>query len=261
MDMNRKTFRRRVLECETLVGTHQSINDVSVSEMVGNAGFDYVWIDTEHSTVDYDHLQGMLAVYRATGTAAIVRVAWNDPILVKRILELGPDGIVFPMIRSVEEAQKAVKSCLYPPDGTRSYGPRRAMEYGRKPLAEYLNGYRERLAIILQVEHIDAVEHLDEIIDSCDADAYVIGPMDLAASMGKLADRHDPEVTAVYEKAIRTVRAHGKTAGLSIGFCPAEEYARWRDWGINMISSGADYAYIIKGSSNMRETLGEVFGK
>ncbi|GAI93415.1 unnamed protein product [marine sediment metagenome] len=176
---------------EATVGTWLALGSPIVAEIIAHIGFDWVVIDTEHSAIDIETTQSIIQAMSATGTVPIVRVPWNDPALIKRALDAGAYGLVIPMVNSREDAARAVQASRYPPIGIRSYGGPRVRLYGGSDYFEHAN---EEIAIIVQIEHVDAVSHIDEILSVAGIDAFFIGPNDLAASMGvKLGlDNPDP---------------------------------------------------------------------
>jgi 4-hydroxy-2-oxoheptanedioate aldolase len=241
------------------LGTHISLNDSAITELIGNLGFDYLWIDLEHTAIDLYCLQQHLIAARAAGVSAIVRIPWNDPVRAKPVLEMGPDGIVFPMVNSYEEAKKAVEACLYPPKGIRGFGPRRAIQFGNIDIQDYLICVDHILLKFIQIEHIDAVRDLDRILTIAEIDGLVIGPRDLAASMGKIGEWEHPEVSATIQLVIDKVHAAGKPVGLSIGACAYQDILRWRDRGVDMISIAADTDLLLLGAKDLLEQMREIF--
>jgi len=125
-----KNIKEKIKKKIPIIGTLVSINDSSITELLCDIGFDFIWIDMEHTPIVKKDVHFHIMAAKGTGAATFVRVAWNDPILVKPILEMGPSGIIFPFIRTASEARKAVSSCLYPPKGIRGFGPRRSIKYG-----------------------------------------------------------------------------------------------------------------------------------
>jgi 2-keto-3-deoxy-L-rhamnonate aldolase RhmA len=241
------------------LGTHISLNDSAITELIGNLGFDYLWIDTEHTAIDLYCLQQHLIAARAAGVSAIVRVPWNDSVRAKPILEMGPDGIVFPMVNSYEEAQKAVEACMYPPKGVRGFGPRRAIQFGNVNIEDYLAQVDGSLLKFVQVEHIDAVRDLDRILTIAEIDGLVIGPRDLAASMGKIGKWDDPEVSAAIQSVIDRARRAGKPIGVSYGACAYEDILRWRERGVDMISIAADTDLLLQGAKQLFDQMKKIF--
>lgn len=252
-------LREKLLRGENIIGTHVSMTEPIITEMLGNLGFDYIWVDTEHTTVDLDTLQNHLIAARAANTSSVVRIAWNDPVRAKPVLEMGPDGIVFPQIKSFEEAELAVKSCLYPPLGIRGMGPGRAVNFGSQPFNDYLKHANDDTLIILQIEHVDMLNDLKRIVKIPRADVFLIGPMDFSASMGMLHDPWNARVQARLDEAIAIVQDAGKTVGLSIGDISTDEMDAWRRRGVRMISVGKDASYIVEGGMAMYKKLHSVF--
>ena len=245
---NSVAFRNRVLACENLDGTHVESTDPSFSEIFARAGFDYLWIDTEHTAMEYAQVQSHINICHAMGAAALVRVHMNDINHTKRILEMGPSGVIFPMVTTAEMADEAMASCLYPPLGVRGFGPKGAVHFGVDDIAEYIQDEPNRLSRFIQIEHVKTVRNLPEIVKNPYIDGYIIGPCDLSGSIGKLPNYKDPENIALIKESIAILKEHHKCIGLSIGSTDPEEIHRWRDMGINMISSGGDYNYAVTGA-------------
>ena len=123
-------LREKLNSGKTAIGSHISLADSTVTEIMGEVGFDYLWIDTEHTSMSLEDLRNHLVAARATGVSPIVRVPEVSQVQAKPILEMGPEGIIFPQVNSYEQALEAVAACRYPPKGNRGGGPRRAMHFG-----------------------------------------------------------------------------------------------------------------------------------
>lgn len=244
---------------EKALGTHIMSRDIQMTEVIASLGFDYLWIDMEHSALQSTEVEDHLMAARCIGTPCLVRIPWNDPVLVKPILEMGPAGVIFPMIRSYEEAKKAVANCLYPPRGVRSFGPRYAAHYGQDPVDAYVKQTEEDTMRIIQIEHVDAVNDLDRIVTVDGLDAFIIGPMDLSASVGKLGKLHDPEVCGLIDTTVQKIHAAGKLVGVSFGMCGRDEIEWWRKRDIDFISLANEMDFVIaKGKellSNMEDIM------
>jgi 2-keto-3-deoxy-L-rhamnonate aldolase RhmA len=257
--MQMHLFYRKLKKRIPVFGTHISLNDSTITELIGNLGFDYLWIDTEHTAIDLYCLQQHLIAARAAGVSAIVRIPWNDPVRVKPILEMGPEGIIFPMVNSYEEAKKAVESCMYPPKGNRGFGPRRAIQFGNVDIQEYLDNVDNNLLKFIQVEHIAAVRELDRILTIDTIDGLIIGPRDLAASMGKIGKWDDSEVSDVVQLVIDKVHTAGKPIGVSYGACDYDDILRWHERGVDMISIAADTDLLLLGANGLLKQMKEIF--
>ena len=143
-----------------------------------------------------------------------MRVPWNDPVHIKRALDLGCDGIIVPQVKTVDEARLAVAAAKYPPAGIRSVGIARAQQYGMT-LQDYVQSANDRVSILLQIEHTDAVAHIDEILAVPGVDAIVVGPYDLSASMGRPGQFAHPEVAEVIAALAKACREHKMPWALS----------------------------------------------
>lgn len=247
--MKKTNMKAKLHSGEMCIGTHVSLGECVVTEMMGNLPYDYLWIDLEHSCINSDQLLNHLIAARASGINAIVRLPWNDPVLAKPVLDSGADGIICPMVRNYDEARRAVEATSYPPRGVRGYGPRRASMFGMIEGAEFRAHADDRLMRFIQIEHIDAVRNLDRILTVDEIDAFIIGPNDLSGSMGLLGRINDSEVRKVIDDSITTIRAAGRVAGVSLGAADVDELRDWYDRGVRMVSSGYDVKYIMAGAN------------
>ncbi|MFO7574018.1 MAG: aldolase/citrate lyase family protein [Bacteroidales bacterium] len=192
-------------------GTIISMSVPQATEIMADAGFEWVLIDMEHSSLGLDDVHNIL---NAAGDRllTIVRVPGNDEIWIKRVLDLGCDGILVPMVNTREAAEAAVSCSLYPPAGRRSVGVSRAHRYG-PGFSGYVSDVGKSLIIMLQIEHIEAVKNIDSILSVEGISAIFIGPYDLSASMGLTGQVTHPDVA----DAIDTVKSKCNSAGLPWG--------------------------------------------
>ena len=245
-------IRKALASGKRLLGTHVNLTDYRLCEMLGYIGFDYLWIDMEHLSTDFKVVESHLIAAKSAGTPCMVRVTWNDIPNIKRVLEMGPDAIVVPMVNSVEEAKRAIDTCIYPPHGKRGFGPCRAVRYGLDDVNEYIEHGSFDTCRFLQVETLDAVEALEEICKIPYVDGFIIGPMDLSGSIGKLGRAlEDPETNRLIERAVRIAHENGLPIGLSTGADSEEELAHWMSKGIDFISSCTDMWQILSGSRTL----------
>jgi len=203
-------------EGKAAVGTWLVLGSPIVAEIIANMGFDWVVVDTEHGSIDIGATQSIIQAISTTDTVPMVRVPWNDPMSIKRALDAGAYGLVIPMVNSREEAIRAVKAARYPPLGIRSYGGPRARLYGGVDYFEHAN---EEIALIVQIEHIDAVNHVDEILSVEGVDGFFIGPSDLAISMGLKPgmDQTDPRHIEAVNKVLASGKKHHVPGGIHVG--------------------------------------------
>lgn len=220
--MERVEALKRKMESGRLVkGFFLTMADPAVSEMAGYAGYDYVWIDAEHGPLDRQEILHHIMAAQGSGCAAFVRVPGVDRTMLKAILDMGPDGIIFPFTDSAEIAKEAVRACSYPDfGGVRGQGPVRAIRYGLVNEEEYVLSAYARVLKIAQIETMEGYENLEEILEVEGLDSLFIGSADLSRSM---RGRHDKaELKTVYEDICRRTRAKGKYLGAVIGADPRE---------------------------------------
>ena len=249
------TFKERVRNREYLCGTHINLNDPCIAKIVGMLGFDYIWIDMEHSYLTYDHLLSHIQTIQACGTPVIVRCPQHDFTAAKKILEMGPDGIIFPMVKTKEEVDRLISYTLYPPYGNRGFGPLNAVNFGVDSALDYVTHNHETMCRFIQIEHIDLVKDLENVVDNPWIDGYIFGPNDLSGSIGQLMNVFVDDTQALVRESIDILNKHGKCIGLSTGDTSPEVVARWHDMGIHMISAGCDLNMLADNMRIMKNTL------
>lgn len=255
---NLARIKDKIAEGKPVIGSHVSLTDSVVSEIIGLAGFDFLWIDTEHSSIDKKDLLLHLISCREAGAAAFVRVPWNDPVLVKPVLEMGPDGIVFPFIRTAEDAKRAVSTCTYPPAGVRGFGPLRATKYGLIDTQQYIKESGDLIWKIMQIEHVEAVENLEEILAVEGVDSIVVGSNDLSGSIGLLGQTGHQEVKKLMDRIGETARKFTKPLGVSMGY-NLEAIKEWISRGISWIGVGGDCGFLMTSARNTLENTNSLF--
>ncbi|MDM7274537.1 MAG: aldolase/citrate lyase family protein [Thermoprotei archaeon] len=239
----------KALKGETLVGTWLTMNSPEVAEGLSFLPLDFVVIDMEHSPLDPYDVEVMLIALKGSQTAGIVRVPWNSPVAIKRVLDLGPDGILVPWVSSLEEAKQLEKAILYPPRGIRGVGPRRAVKYGLVDRREYYEKYLENLIVIAQVETRGAIENLEGILSVETVTGVLVGPSDLSASLGIFGQIDSPAFMQVIEEVARKARARKPLVAI---YAPTLEYAREaRKLGFNMVALSSDIEVLLKAYNNM----------
>ena len=214
---NIEKIRKRMAAGELCYGTHCSNTDLDFYEICGHMGYDYIWICNEHFGMTQPMVKNAIIATNAGGAAAFVRVADHEASTVKPVLECGPDGVIFPMVNTADDARKCVANCLYPPKGNRGYGPLRGIDYGLMSMDEYLSKVEGSFLRLMQCETVESVRNLDEILEVEGVDVIICGPMDLSSSIGKMGQFHDPEVKELIMTIIRKCKQHNKPFGLSVG--------------------------------------------
>ena len=185
------------------------------TEILGRQGFDWVLIDMQHGCMSYETALDMIRALDQTPVVPIVRVPWNDPGIIGRMLDAGALGILVPMIQTVDDARRAVEACLYPPLGRRSFGPVRV---GLRDGPGYVQSANARVAVIPMIETTEALDAVDEIAAVPGVDALFVGPFDLSIALGLPPGDNDgkPAFDAAIEKVATAAKRTGKaTAVLS----------------------------------------------
>ncbi len=253
--MQQHTFRRRLEAGERLIGTIVTLSDPAVAEIMAQAGFDWLWFDAEHSPLNVSQVQ---VLAQAAGKCpCLVRVPALDEAWVKKTLDAGVEGIIFPLVTSAEQAARAAALTKYPPLGQRPVGLGRAQGYGYT-FASYVQEANDWVACIIQIEHIHAVENLDAILQVEGIDALVIGPYDLSTSMGKPGQVDEPEVQSAIRQVKEACRARRKP--LAIFSVSLEGARRALEEGFDFVVVGADSLLLANAAAGLVAGCREVIG-
>lgn len=212
--MTNNIFKQALRQKTPQIGLWLGLANAYSAELLAGAGFHWLLIDGEHAPNDLRTVLGQLQAIAPYGSQPVVRAAWNDPVLIKQLLDVGAQTLLIPMIQSAEEARAAVRACHYPPQGIRGVGSAlaRASRWNRIP--GYLQHAGEQICTLVQVETRKGVENLNEILAVDGIDGVFIGPADLSADMGFAGDPRHPQVQAAIVGAINTIRDAGKAPGI-----------------------------------------------
>lgn len=249
---NAQKFRDKIARGQVCLGTGITFTDPTVTEAVCSF-LDFVWIDMEHNALSLETVQGHIMATKGSDSAPLVRVPWNDPVLIKPVLDIGAAGVIVPMVRTGEEALRAVEACRYPPEGIRGIGPRRPY-YGQMDFREFWKKANATLLTILQIEHIDAVNNLDQILAVPGVSSLVLGPMDLSASMGHTGEPQHPDVL----RAIDTIISRARLAGIPVGVGSSAEpqiLTKWVEKGVDWLQMGNDYTLMLTALQQTSNTV------
>jgi len=256
--MRTNTTKQHLIARDPALGIALTIADPFVAEVIGNANFDFVMIDTEHAPLTISELQTTLMALRTSDSTTIVRTAANDPTIIKQVLDLGAEGIVVPDVIDRQSCLRAVQAARYAPLGTRAFGPRRAarLEGGRP---KYLADANDQILVIAMIEHVDALENLDEILTTPGLDGIMVGPADLAVSLGHLDSLNHPEVGAAIDRVYAACERNKFPFGI---FAAAEESARrWVDRGAVFVNIGADVQFLDQGITRCKALRKDLAGR
>lgn len=250
--MRENPVRRAWREGKPTVGAWLSLPNSFSAELMAQQAFDWLTIDMQHGLIDYADAVHMLQAISTTDVTPFVRVPWNDPATIMKVLDAGAYGVVVPLVNNREEAERAVGACRYPPRGFRSSGPIRAAIYGGRDYQQYAH---EHIAVIVMIETKDGIANLDEILSVDGVDAVYIGPSDLSYALGMAArmDNADPEHQATVHKILEACKRHNVVAGIHTG--GVNFSAKWIEAGFQMVTLTSDAGCLAKAAADQIREL------
>lgn len=246
--MKKNILKGALAQNQQTYGCWVTLSHPLIPELLAPAGFDWLTVDMEHSSIGLNELLPLIISIEANGMVPLVRVGENNANLIKRVMDAGAYGVIVPNIRSAQEAAAAVAAVKYPPMGTRGVGLYRAQKYGRA-FEAYKKWLSEESVVIVQIEHIDAVDRIDEIFAVKGVDAFVIGPYDLSGSMGKPGALRDPQVEAASKKVMRAAQKHHVVAGFHSVPSDPKEALRRRRQGFKFLGFSLDGIFLSDAAS------------
>lgn len=245
-------FTHALAKGEKQVGLWLSLASPFTCEVTAPAGFDWALIDMEHSPNDYFTVLGQLQALARTRTTAVVRPEWNNPVIVKRLLDLGVPGLLFPMIQSVEEARAAVASTRYPPRGIRGVsGATRATGFGR--ITDYLERVEQETTVLLQLESAQAIAQAQEIAAVDGVNGIFFGPADIAADIGKVGKPLDPEVWALIRPAAAQLIERGVPVGTLVN--DRNFASQLLNEGFSFVACGTDTVLLARAADDLLSSV------
>lgn len=240
-------FKQSLAEPATSYGLFVNLADPVAAEITANAGFDWITIDTEHAPNDMRTVLVQLQAVSSADCGVIVRVWDHSRSLIKRVLDLGAQTVLVPMVDNAEQARELVVSMRYPTAGKRGAAGARASGWGR--IDGYFEGANEQVCLIVQIETAEGLANLEEICAVDGVDGVFIGPTDLAAAIGHLGKPGHPEVRKTVVEAIERISAAGKPAGVFASTADAVD--TYRDAGAKFIALGTDTYLLANATSTL----------
>jgi 4-hydroxy-2-oxoheptanedioate aldolase len=245
MDLPHNKFRRALASGETQYGLWLALPDNSAAEIAAGAGFDWLLIDHEHAPFDLRSIMSHLQVIAAYDVAPVVRPVDHNPALLKKLLDIGVQSFLVPMVDTAAQAADLVAALRYPPAGTRGLGTSLARSAGYNQIPDYVEKANGEICLIVQAESVQGMANLEDILAVDGVDGVFIGPSDLSASMGHVGDAGHPDVVTCIDKALATIAAAGKHAGIMCTDATmAEDYVAQ---GANFLGVGADTLALAQG--------------
>lgn len=253
MDLPVNQLKKALRAGQQQIGLWCTLSSPYGVELLAGSGFDWLLLDTEHSPSDVLNVLAQLQAVAPYPVSAVVRPAWNDPVLIKRYLDIGAQTLLIPYVQNAEEARQAVQSIRYPSGGMRGVSAlTRASRFGRIP--NYAKACGDELCLLVQIETQEALDNLEAIAAVDGVDGIFIGPGDLAANMGFLGEPGNPAVVAKIEDAIQRITACGKPAGILTG---DEAFAqRCIALGTTFTAVGVDVGLLAKATTQLRQRFG-----
>ena len=254
-------IKQKLKNKQPSIGTWMTIAHPSIAEILAMAGYEWVVIDTEHSAVDVSQVFGLLIAVEQRGAVPLVRLAGIDPIQAKAVLDSGAAGVIVPMVNTKADAELVVSMTKFPPLGKRGVGLARAQGYGLD-FDDYVKRNNADSLVIVQIEHIDAVNNIEEILSVRGIDGTFIGPYDLSLSLGVPGQLSHPLVTEAKEKVLKAALKHGLVAGTHIvqPATAASECEIAVKEGYTFIAVGADNLFLRDGAKNLYSDIRKSIG-
>ena len=251
--MRKNKLKQMFKKGEPIINGWLQIPSAFSAEVMAHQGWDSCTIDMQHGVIDYQNALNMLQAISTTEVTPLARVNWNEPGQIMKILDAGCYGIICPMVSNRKEAENFVQACLYPSKGYRSFGPVRGLLYGGSDYAKHSDNEILKLAMI---ETKEALEKLDEILDTPNLDGIYIGPADLSLSVGEEPGFDKQESTAAFKEITRILEAakkRGLLAGIHNG--TAEYAKKMIEKGFNLVTVGSDQRFMSSGAKTAIEKI------
>ena len=243
MNIKSNSLKKKLKKNEQTYGCWVTLAHPLIPEILTPAGFDWLVIDMEHSSIDVNNLLPLIISIETNNMVSLVRVGENSANLIKRVMDAGAYGVIVPNICCADDVISAVNAVKYPPAGTRGVGLYRAQGYGKK-FDEYLQWLESESVVIVQIEHIDAVRNIDEIFLVPGIDAFIIGPYDLSGSMGKPGKFDDDEVQEAIDQVLQAGKKYGITAGFHSVSSDPKEAIKYKNKGFKFLGFSLDSIFL-----------------
>ena len=243
-------FRQSLQQGETLIGCWSALGNPISTEVLGLAGFDWLVLDGEHAPNDITTFVPQLMALKGSSSAAVVRPPCNEPVIIKRLLDIGFFNFLIPFVESEEQALQAVAATRYPPAGIRGVSvSHRSNGYGT--VSDYFSSVNDNISVLGQIETQAGIDHLDAIAAVEGVDGIFVGPGDLSAALGYLGQPNHPQVQAAIRHIFERAAAAGKPSGI---LAPAEADARrYLEWGAKFVAVGSDLGVLRGATQALRD--------
>jgi len=251
--MRKNKIKQMMLDNKPVLNGWLQIPSTVSAELMAHENWDALTIDMQHGLIDYNNALPILQTISSTDVVPLVRVNWNEPGQIMKILDAGCYGIICPMINNRKEAENFVQACMYPPNGFRSFGPMRGFLYGGSDYPKHANTEILKFAMI---ETKEALDKLDEIMTTPGLSGVYIGPADLSIALGEEPGFDKPENTRAYSEICRILETAKKNNVFSAIHNGTPEYAlKMIEKGFNLVTVGSDHRSIISGAKTIVDNI------
>jgi 2-keto-3-deoxy-L-rhamnonate aldolase RhmA len=250
----RSSLKGKLRNRERLFAGWVSYAHPSITETIARAGFDFMFIDMEHSTISIEQGQRIIAASQSEGVPCIPRPVSHSNDYLKPLLESGADGMLIQMVETADQVEELIRLVKYPPVGRRTYGVNRAQAYGFD-FDEYINNWNKTSTFMLQVESIKGVENIEELLAYDEVDAVMIGPLDISGSLGVPGQTTHPLVIEASRKVIEACKRHGKSCGTQVADANPSSVNALFDLGYNYAILGSDLFVLWKWAAQMQDMM------
>jgi 2-dehydro-3-deoxyglucarate aldolase len=237
------SLKNKLKNNQLTIGSWVMMSDTASIEVLGLAGFEWLAIDIEHTSIDLKTTEELIRTIQSKKMKALVRIHKNEEVIIKKVLDMGADGIIVPMVCSKEDALQAVKYAKYPPQGIRGVGLYRATEYGTN-FEKYKKWVSEEIVIIAQIEHIDAVRNIDGILSVNEIDGILVGPYDLSGSLGFPGDFEKNDFKAAIKEILSKCKKNKVPSGYHVVDSNPKKLKLKIDQGFTFLAFGIDYLFL-----------------
>lgn len=237
------SLKNRMKKRDLTIGSWITIGSTVVAEIMSQSGFDWLTIDMEHSAITLDIAQDLIRVVELSNVTPLVRVGHNQSNLIKRVMDAGSKGVIVPMVNTRADAEKAVGAVKYPPSGFRGVGLARAQKYG-SDFEGYKDWNEDGSIVIVQIEHIKAVENIEDILTVPGVDGFIVGPYDLSGSLGLPGQFDHQEVIAALSEIERTAKNIKALSGFHVIPTQSEEVEKKVRQGYRFIAHSLDILFL-----------------
>ena len=236
-------LRAKLKSGKVVLGSWITFADTAVAEILARSGFEWLTVDMEHSPLTLSQAQELIRVISLCGVCPFVRLPSNDPVLAKRVMDAGACGTIVPMVNTREQAERAVRSIKYPPEGERGVGLARAQGYGPQ-FEEYVTKANSESLVFLQIEHEEAVANIEAILSVPGVDGFIVGPYDMTASMGVPGKFDDPRFVDAIQRIRDVAHELDIASGIHVVYPLPDQVIERMAQGFQLIAYGVDFLFL-----------------